>query len=413
MPRTLVFISAVILVLSAAPSARGQGDVEWRTVYEDDYRYGSQDPGNTTFNTWFWREDSVGTHTFEYVGRGTPGYAGFDACSSLHPCVKLTAERYVEPGETPYINSEMYNNSCVRQGVGHHEPQAYDKLTDNPWVQTLIPAHVLHQKIGAYCGTPYPYRDSAVKRTARYATSSWNTTTDARLYPNPLAFIADKEPEWQWFRDLAFNSLYVADASKSQRIVMNIKAEGQGGGSRGWGFWNTSLDPFFGQFAWFMEITSQDPRLKSTVWMMTVKGSAGKGGGFCLTPLDPKYSVYAWHQYAIVWSPASVEYFVDGRIVARHTTYVPDLGMAFHNWVDNRNYSSGTPANYPLANDKTNYINRFVVAEKTTARSMLHEAGSKASSDGTTCAPFPGLVAKSKMRKLLPSVIKDVLKAYR
>ena len=277
-------------------------------------------------------------------------------------------------------------------------------------MQTFLPPGMLHQKIGEYCDQPYPYRETQSGGSTPYANDSWNTTTAARLYANPLAYFT-KEPDWQWFRDLAFNSLYLADETTSSRITMNIKAEAEDGGSRGWGYWNTTLDPIFMQFAWFMEITSLNPAPSSEVWMMTVKGGDGDDAGFCLTPLDKKYSVYDWHQYQVVWSADAVEYYVDEQRVARHENFVPDIGMAFHNWVDNRNYSSNSPSNFPLHLDKTNYINTYSVDEKhhtgTDRESSSQLSEPLADGNKTVCSRFNGLSAT-----LLQDGIRQILQSY-
>lgn len=93
----------------------------WQQVYEDNYSYATSKPLSPKFNTWFRREDATGTHVFNYTDR--PGKAGPDkkGCFSDAPCVKLTAPIYAQPTDgtlPPYINAEMYNNSCVRQGPG-------------------------------------------------------------------------------------------------------------------------------------------------------------------------------------------------------------------------------------------------------------------------------------------------------
>ncbi|MDP1771854.1 MAG: hypothetical protein Q8L15_06175 [Methylobacter sp.] len=404
-----VFSFAALLVLSSCASNKIQTNTDWQNVYEDNYTYSTQDPDNTTFNTWFWREDSIGTHEFEYTK---------SPCSPLLPCVKLTAQKHGETKKIPYINAEMYNNTCVRLGLGHPEIQAYDKLldnpnpwfTDNPWVQpgeTHTPAE-LHKKIGEYCGKPYPYRSGSGEPKTPYANSSWNTTTGARLYRNPFAYSLDKEARWQSYRDLAFNSLYLADDSISQKIKMHIKAEGNTGGTRGWGYWNTTMDPLTMQFAWFMEFTSLNSPANSRVWLITVKGGLGDKDGFCATPLPKQYSIYDWHDYEVVWSAASVEYYIDSQRVAKHEKFIPNVGMAFHNWVDNRNFSSKGPANYPLPIDKSNYINKYTVDEKI---GVYIDNSVHAGAEKTVCSSFIPLIDKME-KKDFYEIIKAILMAY-
>jgi len=98
-----------------------QAGEPWVRVYTDNFQYQDQPKNNTTFNTWLWREDATGTHTFNVTDE--PG------CSTDKPCVTLTA--MPDPTTpTPYINGEMYNNACARQGIGQPEPQAFDRLPD-------------------------------------------------------------------------------------------------------------------------------------------------------------------------------------------------------------------------------------------------------------------------------------------
>lgn len=328
-------------------------DNSWQINYKDNFNYSQQDKNNTTFNTWFWREDSIGVHYFNYTDTSKE-------CTEKSPCVKLTAP--YQPDATAYINSEMYNNSCVRQGVHHPALQAFDLLGNNPL------SGALQQYIRKHCDQPYPYRDDpTMKGHSRYANTSWNTTTSARLYSNPWAFASnDAETPWQAVRDIAFNSLYLTDQENATRMSMRIKAEGTGGGSRGWGYWNTSLDPELLQLAWFMEYSTQESdkpdHVKKTVVMQTMRFADSGTIGLCSTVLpEADYSIYAWHNYQIEWSSKAVNYFIDGNWVASHTGIIPNLGMAFHNWVDNRNYfkKGQEPANFPLFKEKSNYINSF------------------------------------------------------
>lgn len=386
----------VMLTANAAGIARA-ADGGWMLVYRDNYDYASQDKNNTTFNTWMWREDCNGNHVFQDTQS--------EGCSAARPCVKLTAEVYdarhavcnaslLQPSssgggstpyasgkvedQTPYINAEMYNNACVRQGTGQPHPQDFDKLLTyekgdrNPWVQTtgqgnpIIPPFVMYQELRLHCDMPYPY-DPAWQNNhpvTPYAQTSWNTTTPGTLYANPLAY-GTPENAGMWFRDLAWNTPYLADRTTSQKIEMRIKAEGDGSGTRGWGFWNTTLDPFAWQYAWFMEFTNPIPpdsqKVQKKLLAMTVTRidlDNLSAGGVCITELPG--DVYGWHDYSIIWSADAIEYRMDERTVATHG-FAPNSGMAFHNWVDNRNYSSVGPGNYPLSEPKSNIISSFAV----------------------------------------------------
>ena len=395
----------------------------WQQVYVDDYRYPTTSPLNEKFNTWFWREDAVGVHAFNHVDVNAP----VDGCTADTPCVKLTAPIYAPPAgqNAPYINAEMYNNSCVRQGPGHPAKQPYDRLLDpvNPLLQSIsfVSPTELHAGITKYCHMPYPYREgSSTAYPAPYAKDGWNTTTTADIAHNYLALIADKEADWKWYRDVGFNNPYVANEQTASRLDMRIKVTGTDGGSRGWGYWNTTMNPLVMQFAWFMEITtlknpdaSSDPEFDNTVWMMTVKGGDSDAAGFCVTALEPEVaSIYDWHDYTIEWREDAVQYLVDGKVMATHSSYVPDRNLAFHNWVDNRNYASSGPANYALTIEKSNRINRFLVSEMAGSNAFVEAAAEGASV--TTCKSFASLLGSDVLpgSSDLKKVISAVVSAY-
>lgn len=166
------------------------------------------------------------------------------------------------------------------------------------------------------------------------------------------------------------------------------------------------MNPLVLQFAWFMEITTEKkpdgsghPRYENGVWMMTVCG--GDSLDFCLTPLNmDEHNIYD----SIEWAANSARYFVDDVVVADHRKYVPDIGLAFHNWVDNRNYGQYGPANYPLNAAKSNLINQFAVYEKQPpAQKAVAEV-----SDNTQCGSVQLLTGLDKSEKL----IAEILKAY-
>ncbi|GAB2182469.1 hypothetical protein DLREEDagrD3_26920 [Denitratisoma sp. agr-D3] len=417
-PRNTGFL--ILALLNAGLAVTGNAaTTAWTLIYQDDYDYASQArQGTTKFNTWMWREDCNGNHYFQDIQS--------EGCSPTHPCVKLTAEVYdaqqtickasllsAESGstgmQTPYINAEMYNNACVRQGPGQPQPQAFDKLLTygsgdkNPWVQKnifgnpILPAFVLYETLRMQCDRPYPY-DPAWQNAhpvTPYAKDSWNTTTPGVLQANPLAY-STTENAGMWFRDLVWNTPYLATTATAQKIVMSIKAEGDGGGSRGWGFWNTTMNPFAWQYAWFMEFTNPvspppakgQPTVKKTLLAMTVTNidlSHLNAGGICLTQLPD--DIYRWRDYTIVWRGNAVEYQIDQQPVAVHTQFVPNGGMSFHNWVDNRNYSNVGPGNYPITVAKSNTIRKFEVYES--------GPGSAPAPVGQQCASWGSILQKA------------------
>jgi hypothetical protein len=130
--------------------------------------------------------------------------------------------------------------------------------------------------------------------------------------------------------DLFLNKPYVA---KNGTIFSSrVKATNLEGGSRGWGFWNTSSSLGM-QIAWFIQFNGFQadgaPYPLNGFWAQTQNGLA-----ISMVPLPALDE--GWHDYRIEMSAESVEYFVDNRSVAKVTDdSIPTSPMAFHNWVDN------------------------------------------------------------------------------
>jgi len=378
----LIIVITITKVWAMPPKHNAVTSI-WETTYVDDYDYATS---TAKFNTWFWREDSVGTHTFNVTNVPTAN------CTTATPCVKLTSQRF--PNAVDYINAEMYNNSCVK-GQG----SVWSNYTQEDYSSYVI-----------QCGKPYPYRPIEHPGVSGVV-DSWNTSTTGAvsLWKNPLDTSNGKacvgEPCWEWYRDLVFNVPYLATSTQALKISMGITAEGKAGGSRGWGIWNTTMSPAYMQMAWFMEISTQNASggdVVSSVLLMTIgKSPSNDEKGICVSTLDSSIDIYDYHSYSIEWQHDALTYFVDGNAVAQHTTYVPNRGLPFHNWADNRNYVTGKPANYGLFTDKTNYINAYVVQQATSPPAVSPPAGNN-----------PVCTSYSEIEKRIEKIIeKDILAA--
>ena len=177
-----------------------------------------------------------------------------------------------------------------------------------------------------------------------------DTYYNAEIYNNPYTSILPKnvivnpfpvddplkEPE-QFIRDLFLNLPY----APQNKVVFqgSIQVDNLKGGSRGWGFWNTSVLPPLMQIAWFVQYdgTEQDgivPLNESGFYAQTQNGLAGMEmpSSVRLPDLDE-----GRHDYRIELSKDQVEYFIDGKSVHREKdpNHIPDSPMAFHSWVDN------------------------------------------------------------------------------
>jgi len=123
----------------------------------------------------------------------------------------------------------------------------------------------------------------------------------------------------------------------------------------------------------------------------------------CSTVLSPeKYSVYQWQTYRVEWRSNGVQYFVGDDLVASHQDIYLEKHMAFHNWVDNRNYTNKKikEANFPLTKDKANYIRSFLV-ESAAASGLPKPAKGKSSE----CVAFTE-------GKILEEILKALAKDY-
>jgi hypothetical protein len=168
---------------------------------------------------------------------------------------------------------------------------------------------------------------------------------NSEIYNSPYAAIRPKNVV---INDSAIDDPKVAPASFLYDIFLNIpyvaqngtvfagriKVENLQGGSRGWGFWNTSISPFAMQVAWFIQLdgflADGTPYPQNGFWAQTQNGLS-----VSMVPLPPLDE--GWHDYRIEMKNDSVEYFIDNRAVAKVTdpASIPASPMAFHNWVDN------------------------------------------------------------------------------
>ncbi|CAD6556581.1 hypothetical protein LMG27952_06143 [Paraburkholderia hiiakae] len=350
----------------------------WELAYRDNYAYSAQDPADTTFNTWFWREDASATHVFNITD--------IDGCTVDKPCVRLTAKATASPA--PYTNAEMYNNSCIKDsGAG---------LSKSAWGQAL------GLQIDYNCAQPYPYRKPLSPAPFPGVHSSWATpSAPVYLEPNLLTFsVFDTESPWKTIRDVAFNNPWQAGPHNNVRLTTEIKAENEHqGGSRGWGFWNTTMDPLTIQLAWFMEYSVPGNPAASRVLLQTVTPLSSKDGLMvCETTLANPGSIYAWHTYRIEWLASVVRYYVDDVQVAEHQA-VLSRHMAFHNWVDNRNYGpeQNGLSNFPLTGDKSNVIRSFVVEHQPTVN-KADVSGKKWAGDAMCRTVSKGALEKEKFQ---------------
>jgi len=152
---------------------------------------------------------------------------------------------------------------------------------------------------------------------------------------NPFPVDNIKQEPKKFLYDLLLNLPYTTD----NNIVFegDIKFTGAYGGSRGWGFWNTSLSFFFMNVAWFVQ--SQD---KNGNKFYVQTGRTG-GAQDLFEIKSPNLKQDTYYTYKIKLSTDCVTYFINGEQVHQvnatsKNNCVPNSPMAFHNWVDNATY---------------------------------------------------------------------------
>ncbi len=216
--------------------------------------------------------------------------------------------------------------------------------------------------------------------------ASSTTHYDAEIYNSPYTVLHPKnviintfpvDPPLKEQNKFVYDFFLNVPYAPSNGIVFSatIKAENLNGGSRGWGFWNTSLGvgTLLGygmslaslglgdNFAWFIQCEGYkpngDPYPWNGFWAQT-RNASGKVWPPCscirLPDLDEE-----WHDYRIEINKDSVEYFIDEKSVAKVTNpeCLPNTPLAFHNWVDNALYL-GDPPYIALQTSTAPRINR-------------------------------------------------------
>ncbi len=176
------------------------------------------------------------------------------------------------------------------------------------------------------------------QNTAYYNAEIYNSAQTKiepkNIIPNPGIVDLD------WFNyihDLNLNLPY--HANKSVVFSANVKATVLEGGSRGWGFWNTSANFNTMQTAWFMhsngKIQDGSDYALNGLYAFTQNGT--NISYYKLPDLDENK-----HTYQIEMTTNFVRYSIDNKCVFTETrkAYIPNGYLSFHNWVDNAVFGS-------------------------------------------------------------------------
>ncbi len=118
------------------------------------------------------------------------------------------------------------------------------------------------------------------------------------------------------------------------RAVFRIANPAIQAGSRGWGFWNGSMDAGTSVIAWFMYIDGTGGAAAPGFYACT-QAYGGVPVQTAVTGVD----LTAWHDYEVDWREDRVVFSVDGHEAAVHD-FSPDTNMRLDVWVDNSVYDA-------------------------------------------------------------------------
>lgn len=118
------------------------------------------------------------------------------------------------------------------------------------------------------------------------------------------------------------------------RAVFHIANPSLQAGSRGWGFWNGSMDQTQSVMAWFSYMSGTGGIAPDGFYACTqIFGQAP-----VLTPITG-VALALWHEFEIDWQSNRVVYSIDNTTAVTHNIS-PDLNMRLDVWVDNAVYDT-------------------------------------------------------------------------
>jgi len=191
---------------------------------------------------------------------------------------------------------------------------------------------------------PSPATGTIPHYNAEIYNSPYTTMPPKNVTINPFPVDPPKEQSYLIY-DFFINAPY----APANGVVFSakIKAENLKGGSRGWGFWNTSLF-LCNNFAWFAQYNGKDSQghdyAFNGLWAQT-RNASGEIWPPSSNIKIPDVDIEVFHEYKIELFEQSVNYYIDGICVAEVTDpkCIPNKPMAFHNWVDNELYFAEKP----------------------------------------------------------------------
>lgn len=296
---------------------------------------------NPDSSYWFARSDAGGHEVFNsggnYLYQEIVPPISTGACDSDGKC---TTDAGCFNGQCiPYTNSEIYNSPCCSVEKMQAACEAWITSQPSATVQNLLQG--LCQKYPDLCSVLNSNNLQAIKTTLcqLYMSicggplSSMIPSKYDHCYLVPNAIPSDPDIVTS-LKELFFNTPYLYS-----KIITKIKVSNLKDGSRGWGFWNTNVDPM--AMAWFIQ---QDGICPPGLGKECPEGPYELNGFYAMItdPVKGTYSMQklpdldeGWHTYEIDWQPTYINFIVDGNVVHKETKVIPSTRMAYHCWVDN------------------------------------------------------------------------------
>ena len=239
----------------------------------------------------------------------------------------------------PYSNAEIYNGTCC-------DKNAINKLNVDPSNPIFNKLSLFRRALlNLVCENETPIPESN-------CILNWTPTL---TIDDPI--VQTK----QAFKDTVLNTPYLYSD-----IYQSITCKNLTNGSRGFGFWNTSLDFNQTAIAWFIQLDGKNGVSPNGFFIQIQSPSNDIKE---VTPIPPNISPLSNttlillpdldeknHTYDIIWRDDSIKFIIDGKIVYIETVNIPSVPMAYHNWVDNSlfGYDSSGQLNHILQDDNFN-----------------------------------------------------------
>jgi len=245
---------------------------------------------------WINRIDGSGTHNYfendVYLTLTITPYRT-NTCSSKSNCKELNVN-CLGGKCIPYSNAEIYNGTCC------------ESINQLP----VDPANPLSQ----------------LRKNLLQSVCQTNRLEDCKLSYTPTLTLDDPFTQtMQAIQDTVVNTPYLYSSIKQTIQCKNLKD-----GSRGFGFWNTTSDLKNTAIAWFIQLSSGDKNDGFYVQCQKPMTDTLNMSFFKLKDLDEKD-----HHYFIDWKKDAIEFYMDHELVYTEKKNIPNIPMAYHNWVDN------------------------------------------------------------------------------